>query len=357
MLLGNNVALVIYGIFMAILLKPLLEGLEAYPALVLLLQTIISTLIVLITAEFLPKAIFRINPNRTLKVGLIPLVLAYGILFIPTIITTFISTAFLKLMRVDTSNSQRAFTKVDLDDYVRDISDRIEVEGHMENEIQILQNALEFPELKARDCMIPRTEIVALNIEDDIVKLTDKFISSGLSKILIYRDNIDNIIGYVHAYELFNKPESIKQILLPVSIVPEAILVKNLMEQLTRQKRTIAVVVDEFGGTAGLITVEDIIEEIFGDIVDEHDVEADIEINLDENTWLFSGRLDIDYINDEYGLGIAESDEYDTLAGFVLNEMEDIPKPNDTFETDKHIFTVMEVSDSRIDQVKIKVKE
>ncbi|MCG8576744.1 MAG: hemolysin family protein [Flavobacteriales bacterium] len=357
MLLGNNVFLVVYGIFMAVLLEPFLNSIGDYPALILLLQTIISTLIVLITAEFLPKAIFRINPNRTLKVGTIPLLIIYIIFFIPTTITMWISSLFLRLVRADTEDKAEAFTKVDLDHYVRDLSDRIEEEAHMENEIQILQNALEFPEVKARDCMVPRTEIVALEIEDSIDTLRERFIESGLSKILIYRDSIDNIIGYVHSYELFNRPHSIKQILLPISIVPEAVLVKNLLEQFTRLKRTIAVVVDEFGGTSGLVTIEDIIEEIFGEIQDEHDHEDILEEKIDEHTFLFSGRTEIDYVRENYELPIPESTEYETIAGFVLNKLEDIPDQNETFEWEELIFTVMEVSDSKIELIKIKIKE
>jgi putative hemolysin len=357
MLLGNNAFLVIYGILMAKLMGPWLIALEPPAWVVLLLQTIISTLIVLITAEFLPKAVFRINPNRSLRLATVPLILIYGLFYFPTVITIWISTFFLKLVRADKDETAQVFTKVDLDHYVKDLSDRLEQEAHMENEIQILQNALEFPEVKARDCMIPRTEIVSLDVESSIEVLKDKFIDSGLSKILIYRDSIDNMIGYVHAYELFNKPESIKQVLLPLSIVPEAILAKDLLEQFTRKKRTISVVVDEFGGTSGMVTIEDIVEEIFGEIQDEHDHEDDFQEKIDDLTFIFSGRTEIDYVNETYDLPIPQSSEYETIAGFVLNELEDIPDINETFDTDKLTITVMEVSDSRIELVKVKIKE
>jgi putative hemolysin len=357
MLLGNNASLVIYGIYMAIALEPLLAMMTTNTAVVLLLQTLFSTLLVLITAEFLPKAFFRINPNRSLKIGAVPLLIIYWVFYLPTMITMTISKLFLRLLRVDISDSEQAFSKVDLDYYVRDINERMEERAEMENEIQILQNALEFSSVKARDCMIPRTDIVALSIDDSVEKLKETFISSGLSKILVYRDSIDNVIGYVHAHEMFSKPETLKQVLLPIFIVPEAALVKELLQQFTKQKRSVAVVVDEFGGTSGIITVEDIIEEIFGEIEDEHDIEGVVEQKIDENTYLFSGRLDIDYLQEEFDIPIEESNEYDTIAGYIIHELEEIPKPNTVVETDDLKITVMDVSESKIELVKVKVKD
>jgi CBS domain containing-hemolysin-like protein len=342
---------------MAQLLEPVFLSMTDVNALILLMQTIVSTLIVLITAEFLPKALFRINPNRSLRVGALPLFMFFCIFYLPTLLTMWISKFFLKLMKVDISDSEQAFTKVDLDHYVRDINDRMDDATEMDNEIQILQNALEFHTVKARDCMIPRTDVVALNIEDDIKKLKEKFIKSGLSKILIYRDSIDNVIGYVHAHELFSKPKAIKQVLLPIFIAPEAVYVKELLQQFTKQKRSIAVVVDEFGGTSGIITVEDIVEEIFGEIEDEHDKDNVIEQKISDNTYLFSGRLEIDYLKDEHDIALPESSEYETLAGFVINQLEEIPKPNTVLETEDFVLTVMEVSDSKVDVIKLKVKE
>lgn len=356
LLLGNNVALVIYGIYMAKILEPALRSFLHEPALILVLQTIISTLIVLITGEFLPKAFFRINPNRKIKFAAIPLLVIYFVLYIPTIITFGLSKLFLRLLRVDVTSSQQAFTRVDLDHYVRDIHDRISDKTELDNEIQILQNALEFSKIKARDCLIPRTEIEAVSIDENIESIRQRFIETGYSKIIIYRNSIDDIIGYVHAFELFHRPSSVKEILLPVFIVPEAMLVKELLPQFTKNKRSIAVVVDEFGGTSGMLTIEDIIEEIFGEISDEHDTEEEIEKKLDEDTYLFAGRTEIDHINQHYDFKITESDQYETLAGFVINQLEDIPEPETVFETDELIFTIMEVSDARIDLVKIKVK-
>lgn len=359
MLLGNNVSLVVYGIYMALLLDgPLASVLgRDNEAIILLIQTIVSTLIVLVTAEFLPKAVFRINPNGILSVGAIPLFIVYWIFYIPTLVIMWFSNTFLRILKTDISDSQQVFTKVDLDHYVRDLSDRIEEHAHMDNEIQILNNALEFPKIKARDCMVPRTDLVACNIEDDISILRQKFIDTGLSKILIYRDSIDNIIGYVHAYELFSKPEFIKNAMMPIGVVPEAIMAKELLEQFSKTKRNIVVVVDEFGGTAGVITVEDIIEEIFGEIQDEHDHEVYVDQQLDENTFLFSGRTEIDHLVYHHELPIPVSDQYETLAGFIISELEEIPKSETTFETEKLIITVLEVTESRIDLVKIELKD
>ncbi len=359
MLLGNNISLVIYGIYMGLFLGPPLETLISpdYAAVILLIQTVISTLIVLITAEFLPKAIFRINPNGILSVAAIPLFIIYWVFFGGVLIVMFFSNLFLKLMKTDIDDSQQVFTKIDLDHYVRDLNERIEEDAHMENEIQILNNALEFSKIKARDCLIPRTEIVACNIEDDISDLKEKFIATGLSKILVYRDTIDNIIGYVHAYELFNKPDYIKNVMLPIGVVPEAILAKELLKQFSKNKRNIVVVVDEFGGTSGIITVEDIIEEIFGEIEDEHDINEAFEKQLDENKFLFSGRTEIDHLIQQHGLPLEQSDEFETLAGYVISHLEEIPKPKESFETDKLIFTVIEVTDSKIESIEIEIKE
>ena len=278
-------------------------------------------------------------------------------LFLPALRSTLISTFFLKLFKVDISSSEQAFTTVDLDDYVRDINDRMDEKAEMENEMQILQNALECDTIKVRDCMVPRTEILAFDIEDSIVDLKNKFIETGYSKILIFRDNIDNIIGYVHSFELFKKPEEIKQILLPISIVPEASLIEELLTQFSKQKRSIAVVVDEFGGTSGLITVEDIIEEIFGEIEDEHDAEDLVEKELEPGEYLFSARHEINYINDKYKLGIEESDEYSTIAGFVLIQLEEIPQQGDSFFYKNFIVEITEVSDTKVEEVLIRASE
>jgi len=355
LLLGNNISLVVYGLYMATVLEPVIKSVTDIEAIVLLSQTIISTLIVLITAEFLPKAIFRINPNRTLSTVSILLVIVYVLLFIPTYVTNSISRLFLKLFKINTATGEQAFTKIDLDDYVRDVNDRMDGEAEMDNEIQLLDNAKDFGIKKVRDCMVPRTEILALNIEDSIQNLKSKFIETGYSKILIFRDNIDNVIGYVHSFELFKKPSKIKNILLPITIVSEASLIEDVMDQFTKKKRSMAVVVDEFGGTSGLITVEDIIEEIFGEIIDEHDTVDLIEKELRSGEYIFSARQEIDYVNDKFKLNIEESDEYTTLSGFILNQLEEIPRKNDSFIYKNYKFKILEVSNTRVEEVLIRI--
>ncbi len=357
MLLGNNIALVVYGIYMAKLVEPWLTQFIDSDGLILLSQTVFSTLLILVTAEFLPKATFQINPNRALQLLSAPLWLVYKILFPLTLFTMLLSNTVLRLFKVDTANSKAVFSKVDLDDYVKDLSERMEDENELDNEMEILQNALAFSNIKARDCMIPRTDIVALSIEDDIEELKRQFISTGLSKIIIYRDTIDNIIGYVHSFELFKNPARIKEILIPISFVPETIPGKELLELFTKQHGNIAVVVDEFGGTSGLVTIEDVIEEIFGDIEDEHDKDALLEEKINEFKYLFSARQDIDYLNEEYELELEESTEYETLGGLILHHTESIPEPGTVVQLEKYTLTIREVSDRRIEVIELEVLE
>jgi putative hemolysin len=357
MLLGNNAALVIFGLCMGLLVEPWLAIYIPNEGLVLFTQTLLSTLLILVTAEFLPKAIFQINPNRILTLTAIPLVIIYWVLYIPTAFTVGLSNLFLRLFGMDTKQTERVFSKVDLDYLVRDMNERMADEAELTNEMQILQNALDFSKVKARDCMIPRPEIIALDVDEDMDTLRNKFIETGLSKIIIYRDSIDNIIGYVHSFELFKHPQSIKQILLPIPVVPEAMPGKQLLELFARQSGNIAIVVDEFGGTSGLITIEDLMEEIFGDIEDEHDKEDLTEEQIDENTWLFSARQEIDYLNEEFELDLPESEEYDTLGGMVLNYLETIPTKGTIFRLEKHEIEVVEVTDRRIELVKVKLNE
>lgn len=356
MLLGNNIALVLYGIYMAKIIEPvLIEHVTDSGGVILLIQTIFSTLLILVTAEFLPKAIFSINPNRILRIGAIPLFITYWILLPITIFTMTLSRAILRIFNVSVENSQVAFSKTDLDHYVRDLNNRMEEEDDLGNEMQILQNALDFSNVKARDCMVPRTEIVAVNIEEDIDVLKSTFIDTGLSKILIYRDSIDNIIGYAHSFELFKNPTKITELLIPISYVPEAIPGKELLEQFTKQQGNISVVVDEFGGTSGVVTLEDVIEEIFGDIEDEHDLEELLEQKIDDRTFLFSGRLSIDDINEKHDLELPESSEYDTIGGLVINKLESIPEKGAVLTLDEIEITVQEVSDRRIELVRVEL--
>lgn len=356
MLLGNSAALVVYGIWMAKVLEPWIAPLVGNNgALILLIQTILSTLLILVTAEFLPKATFQINPNRVLRLLSFPLIIIYSILYPLTLFTMFLSNSFMTLFGIRAKNSEIAFSKVDLDDYVRDLNERMEEEDELGNEMQILQNALGFSEIKARDCMVPRTDIVAVEIETSIEELKGKFIATGLSKILVYRDTIDNIIGYVHSFELFKKPEHTKEVLIPISFVPEAALAKSLLEVFAKQHGNIAVVVDEYGGTSGVVTIEDVVEEIFGEIEDEHDNEELLEQRIDETTFLFSARQDIDHVNEIYELGLDESSEYETLGGLVLHHLESIPTEGTVLELENHRISIEEVSDRRIEIVRLKL--
>ncbi|MBE7441704.1 MAG: HlyC/CorC family transporter [Flavobacteriales bacterium] len=353
MLIGNNIALVIYSMAMAMLLEPFILVYTSSEGVLLLVQTLISTIIVLFFAEFLPKALLRINPNFALKFAAIPLKVIYLILFPLTYVTTLLSNGILKLFRVDVSQSNLAFSKIDLEHFVLDIQERQEKGEEIEHEIQIFKNALDFTDVKARECMIHRTEIIAMDIEDSIDELKEKFIETELSKILIYRGSIDNIIGYVHSLELFKKPESIKSILLPVSIVPESMPASEILKQFINQRRSMAVVVDEFGGTSGVITTEDIIEEIFGEIEDEHDVEELIELQVDDDTFLFSAKTEIDYINDKYKLNLPESEEYETLGGLIFYKHESIPEKDEVITISNYRFKIEEVCNNKIELIRV----
>jgi putative hemolysin len=358
LLLGNNIALVIFGIAFAGLIEPTLTGVYGLESelTVLLTQTVISTLIVLFLAEFLPKAIVQINPNRTMRLMIFPMLLIYLVLYIPTLIVMALSSIFLRLLKADQSKEKQVFSKVDLEHYVQDISSRIREEQEMGNEMTILQNALDFSSLKARDCMIPRTEIVAIEMDDTIELLHKTFTDTGLSKIIVYRDSIDNIIGYVHSFEMFKKPKSIKQLLLPIAFVPAAIPGKELLELFAKQSGNIAVVVDEYGGTAGIITIEDVIEEIFGEIEDEHDTEDWLEQKISDKEYLFSARADIDYLNEEYDFDLPEDDEYETLGGLVIHVLESIPEAGTEVELDQAKLIIEQVSDRRIEVVRVILK-
>jgi len=357
MLVGNNIALVLFGIFMAKWLEPVFRGWELTEVSVLLLQTIVSTLIILFAGEFIPKTLFRINSNFMLNVFALPLALLYFLLWIPMMITVGLAELVLKyIFRVDIASQEVAFGRIDLDNYVKEITEAAEkTDEEIDHEIQIFQNALDFSKIKARDCMVPRTEISAVDVEDDLEKLKEMFIENGYSKVPVYRDSIDNIIGYVNAVELFNKPENIKNLIVPVIIIPETISAKEVLELFISQNKNIAVVVDEFGGTSGMLTIEDVIEEIFGDIEDEHDRDEFIEEKIDEKTYLFSARLEIDYLNDTYKFNLPESEEYETLAGLIIHSQEEIPKINSLTEIEGFRFRVTAVSNVRIETVKMHV--
>jgi putative hemolysin len=352
LLLGNNVALVVYGIAAGAQLSPWLEHMGVQDqGLLLVLQTILSTLLVLITAEFLPKALVQLNPNKALDLGLYALLILYVLLYLPTQMIVLISTGFLKLIGVE-KEEQRVFSKVDLENYVDELSANLTDEEELGNDMLLLRNALDFSKVKARDCMIPRPEIIAVDIQDPIADAKELMTTKGLSKLIIYRDDIDNIIGYIHSFDLFKRPDSIKQILKPISFVPTVMSGKELLEKFTNQVGNFAVVTDEYGGTAGIITLEDVIEEIFGEIQDEHDKEALTEQQLSPSEYLFSARIDIDYLNETYGFNLTESDSYDTLAGLILAQLERLPAEGDEVQVHQYKLIVEKMSERRIETIR-----
>ena len=353
LLLGNNISLVFFGLFSAQVLEPIIASWGFNDGLLLFTQTILSTVVVLITAEFLPKALVQMNPNSFLRFTTLPMAIIYFVLYIPTFIILGISNVFLKLLKVDSSNAEKAFSKVDLEHYVQDINGRLDEEQDFGNEVQILQNALDFDMVKARDCMVPRTEIISVDIKDEIDTLLNKFIATGKSKIVVYKENIDNIIGYVHSFEMFKSPQSIKQILLPITFVPEAIPGKELLELFTTKGGTISVVVDEYGGTSGIVTIEDVIEEIFGEIEDEHDTEDLLEETIDDGEYRFSARMDIDYLIEEYNLKLEPGEEYETLGGLILHHLGSIPEAGDRMSINDITFHIEKVSDNRIEIIRV----
>ncbi|MEJ6776234.1 MAG: hemolysin family protein [Crocinitomicaceae bacterium] len=354
LLLGNNIALVFFGLFSADLLGGVIVswGITG-EGITLLIQTVLSTALVLVTAEFLPKTFVQMNPNGYLRFATVPMILTYGILYAPTYVVLWLSNLFLKLLKVDSDNSEKVFSKIDLEDYVHDINERIRDKQELGNEMQILQNALDFDSVKARDCMIPRTDIVSVSAEDKIADLSKKFIDSGKSKIVVYRESVDHIIGYVHSFEMFKSPVSIKQILLPIPFVPEATPGKELLELFTENSGNIAVVVDEYGGTAGIVTIEDVIEEIFGEIEDEYDNEEFIEEKISKLEYRFSARLDIDYLNETYELNLSASEEYETLGGMIIHHLASIPVAGTMVELEDVKCHIEEVSHNRIEVVRL----
>lgn len=356
MLVGNNIALVVYGISMATVLDPLVGLWTTNGTLVLLFQTIIATLIVLITAEFTPKAFFRINPNRMLMLFAIPAKVIYSVLYpIVWAIDRFSNKILSALFNMRVNEEKLSFGRVDLNQFVNDHVVNGAEEDKVDHEIRIFRNALNFSELKVRECMVPRTEIEAVEIDTEVEVLRQKLIETGYSKILIYREEIDNIIGYVHSFELFQQPRSISSIIRPISLVPESTKAKDLLKQFAQQRRSVAVVLNEFGGTAGMITVEDIIEEIFGDFDDEHDTEDLVEEKLSDHVFRFSARHEIYYLNEEYGLDIPESDDYSTLAGFIITNHQSIPEVGEEISIDHFDFAIDRMDGTRIEEVTLRV--
>ncbi len=355
MLVGNTIALVVYGSFMAKILEPLIVKITSSAIGILGIQTIISAIIILLTAEFLPKTLVRINPNLVLRFMSSAVALFYILLYPITRSTMWIINLIIDKIVSDSHSNKyyknKVFGKIDLYHLISESREEYAEEVQEENEIKLFQNALEFSNVKLRDCMIPRAEIVAMELNSTVDELTQKFIETGLSKILIYNETIDNILGYITSKELFKSLSDIKSRLINISYVPETMNANKLLRKLIQEKKSIAAVVDEFGGISGMVTIEDIIEEIFGEIVDEHDTIELIEKQLNDKEFIFSGRLEIDYINYKYKLKIKESEEYETLAGFIFYHYENIPKMNESFTIDNFRFKVLKVSKTRLEIV------
>jgi len=354
MLVGNNICLVIYGLLMAQTMNPWLSPLGSQ-FLITLIQTILATIIVLFTGEFLPKAIFRLNPNLFLRVFSWLLLLFYIVLYPISRFSTWVSIKILSLfkVKVNSSTKNNVFSRIDLNYLIQESFENPESEKELENEVKIFQNALDFSNVKLRDCFVPRTEIIALDYESDTETLKETFIETGFSKILIYKGDIDNIVGYIHQSEMFEHQNDWKKQINQIPIVPENMAAQKLMKMFLSQKKSIAVVVDEFGGTAGIVTLEDIMEEIFGEIEDEHDIQDYIAEKISDNEFLLSGRLEVETINERFGLEIPESDDYETIAGFVLHNHQHFPKLNEVIRIEKYSIKCMKVSNNRIELVKL----
>ncbi|HET8754261.1 MAG TPA: hemolysin family protein [Salinimicrobium sp.] len=366
MLVGNNIALVVYGFFMGDLLMAWLGSMDLQSEfwryivmdLSLLTQTVISTLIILLTAEFLPKVFFQIYANSLLKIFAVPAYLFYVLFgFISTFVIWISDFVLKRFFRTDGDEVQLAFTKVELGNYINEQMEKVEEDQEIDSEIQIFQNALEFSQVKSREVMIPRTEIVAVDLSEEPSDLVKTFTETGLSKILIYRETIDDIIGYIHSFELFKKPSTLKSILLPVVFVPETMLVKDVLNILIKKGKSIAVVIDEYGGTSGMMTVEDIVEELFGEIEDEHDSVLLVEEKLGEDHFRFSARLEVDYLNEIYKLDIPVGENYETLGGYIVNFTEEIPPQDGVVQIENFSFLIKEVSNTKIELVEVKIDQ
>ncbi len=361
LLLGNNISLVIYGIATAKLLEPiianLLPPLLSSEYIILLIQTIVSTLLILIVAEFIPKVLFRISPNAILKVFAIPVWIFYYAFYPIILIYIGISEIIIKnIFRVKLINSSYSFSAIDLAEYVKDSLIDNEQGDEINQEIQMIQNAIDFKHIKLRECMIPRTSIKALEINKDMSEFRELLIETGHSKIFIFKETIDQIIGYVHVFDLFKNPKSIKDIIHKIGTYPETTTAKELLQNFIKNHKNTAVVLDEFGGTSGIVTMEDLIEEIFGEIQDEHDKNEETEKKLSDNTFVFSASLEIDYLNEKYKFNIPVLDNYETLAGFIIYNHESIPVINQKIIINNYSFTIIKSSGNRLDEVKMEIK-
>ena len=354
MLVGNNVALVVYGFemgkVMTLLLPPFFQN--------VVWHTIIYTLIILITAEFMPKVFFQIYANQLLKLFAIPAYFFYLLFYPFSSFIIWISDFVLRVFfKTKGDYVPLSFTNVELVDYISEQMGNAPKKEEVDAEVQMFQNALEFSGVKAREIMIPRTEIVAVDLNETIENLIATFVSSGFSKILIYNENIDDIVGYVHSFDMFKKPKTIKEVLIPIVTIPETIQINEVLNLLMRKRKSMAVVLDEYGGTSGIVTLEDIVEELFGEIEDEHDKDKFIEEKISDDEYLFSARLEVDYINETYHLNLPESEEYETLSGLIVLHTEEIPTKGETINLPPFVFSIEACSQTRIETVRVFIKE
>jgi len=356
MLLGNNIALVVYGIFMGDRIlqlffpHTLLSGNTSLS--IVFYQTLISTAIILLTAEFLPKVFFQLYANTFIKIFALPVAFFY-FLFLPiTYLIIQLTDLILKnFLNTETDQVQLSFSKIELGNYIEEQLESSKDKENLDAEIEIFQNALEFSEVKTREVMVPRAEVIAVDETTSLEEITALFISTGLSKLPVYKKNIDHILGYVHAFEMMKKPKEVKNILMPVAYVPETMLVNDVLKLLTRQHKSIAVVIDEYGGTSGIVTVEDIVEELFGEIEDEYDTVALLERQISEGVYEFSARLEVDYLNQKYDLTLAESEYYETLGGLIAYTIEEIPEKGEKIELPPYLLEIKKVSAKKIEQI------
>ncbi len=356
MLIGNNVALVIYGLAMAGLLNPYLQEITHNDGTILTIKTIISTVIILFFAEFLPKTIFRVNPNSVLRIFAFPVMIFYSLFYPVTRFSTAISSMVLRMffgVKTSEADSTGAFDRFDLNDLIAEQNDEHETQPELKKDVKIFRNVLDFGNIKIKECIVPRNELVAVEMKERVETVIRKFNETGFSRLLVFNETIDNIIGYIHTIDMFKKPTELKNIVHSLPIVPESMPANKLLAIFTANSKSIALVVDEFGGTAGVVTLEDLIEEIFGEIEDEHDIVELVEKEIADQHYLFSGRHEIDYLNERYGLLLPEDDNYETLAGFILHHNEDIPNMNEIVEIGKYRFRITKASGSRIKEVEL----
>jgi putative hemolysin len=361
MLIGNNVAMVVYGFFMGDLILKWITNLSFHFSTVtnLLLQTLIAAVVLLITSEFFPKVFFQIYANSLIKILAVPAYLFYRLFYyISTFFIWIADLVLIRFLKTEGDPVHMYFSKIELGNYITEQMNSVEDDEEVDSEIQIFQNALEFSGVKARDIMTPRTEIVAIDLFDSIEDLKALFIETGYSKIVVSQNSLDDIVGYVHSFDLFKKPKTIKSVLMTVEFVPQTILIKDALNLLIKKRKNVAVVLDEYGGTSGIVTIEDIVEELFGEIEDEHDLDEElIEQELSEGKYVFSTRLDVEYLNETYKLMIPEEDSYGTLGGFIVNTTKEIPQKGDKIEIGQFHFVIEEATDKKIELVRMTIKD